>query len=432
MFKIISKFTITVLSVCFLVSCGSGSNDNQSDTLPQESLGSKKLAASIKNDERLNSVRAKAVQLLQKGLTAGSGYPQVWIRDLNTFVELAIETQGPQKVRAQLMEFFINQGADGNIPDGIVLSDGSTFKNTVETDQESSLVQAVNKYVNITGDTAFLSEVINGLPIIKRLENAISYVYTNRYSSQYGMIFGGTRADWGDIQPEDSPGVTMNDASHPSISIYDNAMMILALKDLQTLKQKIGQNDTELAKREIDLHGNIRRYLWTGTKFTPHIYLEKGSPFPQEFNESNIYFQGGTTVAIQAKLLEPEEIRNAFKKMIQNKIDSKSGSIGVTLFPSYPTGFFKNTDWIGSEYQYQNGGDWDWFGARTIQQMIVNGQPDLAYQELIPMLDRILKDDGFYEWYTPDGIPKGSKDYRGSAGQIVIAIDMLKKWASNY
>lgn len=416
-----------VLSL-LLAACSGGDSSNSQQVEPSPEAT---LAAAIRNDTQLPLVRAKAKQLIGSGLSAGSVYPEVFIRDLNTFAELAIEAQGPQIVRAQLKQFLIHQAIDGNITDRINLQDGSILKATVESDQESSLVQAIAKYVAVTGDKAFLLEDVGGAPVIGRLENALAFLYTQRYSNKYGLIFGGTRADWGDVQPEDSPGITLNDASHPSISIYDNAMLTLALVDLQTLEKTAGRDASAWAARERDLRSAVRAYLWNGTQFVPHIYLDKGSPFPADFDESRIYFQGGTAVAIQAGLLLPAEVDQAFARMIKNKTDSKSGSVGVSLYPPYPAGLFQNTEYMGAEYQYQNGGDWPWFGARIVQQMVAHGQVRLAYQELAPMLSRVVRDDAFYEWYTPDGLRRGSGDYRGSAGEIVKAIDMLQAWAAH-
>ena len=421
MIKLSSARIFSLVLTFFLVACSGGGG------VPPEEL---ELARSIRNDARLPLVRAKARQLVAKELTAGTSYPAVFIRDLNTFVELAIEVQGPQVLRSQLVRFLEHQGDDGNIIDGIMIQDGSTFKGTVETDQESSLVQAVAKYVAISGDKAFLSENVRGVPVIQRLENAMMFLYTQRFVPRYGLVFGGTRADWGDVQPEDTPGVYLNDASHPSISIYDNAMMALALADLQTLEGLLGRDTGVWAERRSTLRTAVRSHLWNGTQFIPHIYLEKGSPFPPTFDESKIYFQGGTAVAIQAGLLEPAEVSLSFARMIRNKIDSGSGSIGVSLYPPYPAGFFHNTVWMGEEYMYQNGGDWPWFGARIIQQMVARGHPKLAYEEIGPMLDRVVRDDAFFEWYTRDGKPTGSGEYRGTAGQLVIAIDMLLAWAA--
>jgi hypothetical protein len=404
----------------FLAACSSGNNAS-------EEL---KLAGEIRSDTRLALVRAKARQLVAKELTAGTAYPAVFIRDLNTFVGLTIETQGAQVMRSQLVQFLQHQGDDGNIVDGITVADGMTFKGTVESDQESSLVQAAARYVAITGDKGILTEQVRGVPVIERLENAMMFLYNHRYSSKYGLIFGGTRADWGDVQPEDSPGVLLNDASHPSISIYDNAMLTLALGGLQKMQALAGRDPSAWAARERDLRQAVRTHLWKGTQFVPHIYLDKGSPFPPSFDESKIYFQGGTAVAIQAGLLEPAEVAQAFTRMIKNKVESGSGSVGVSLYPPYPAGFFDNKQYMGEEYMYQNGGDWPWFGARIIQQMIAYGQVQVAYKELSPMLDRILRDDAFFEWYTRAGTGVGSGEYRGTAGQIVEAIDMLLQWSA--
>jgi hypothetical protein len=388
------------------------------------------LAAAIRADTRLPTVRAKAKQLASGSLAAGSGYPAVFIRDLNTFVSLAIEAQGPAKVREYLELFLAHQGADGNIPDGIALQDGATFKGTVESDQESSLVQAVAKYVAATGDTAFLSQTVGGIPVIARLENALDFLYTQRYAAQYGLVWGGTRADWGDVQPEDVPGVDLSDASHPSVSIYDNAMLSLALGDLQSMESAASREAGPWITKRTALRAAVRSHLWTGTQFIPHLYLDKGSPFPTSFDESRIYFQGGTGVAIQAGMLDEAEVLQAFARMVKNKSDSGSGSVGVSLYPVYPAGFFANTEYMGSEYFYQNGGDWPWFGARIVQQMVAHGQVQQAYQEFAPMLDRVVRDNGFYEWYTREGAPRGSAEYRGTAGEMAKAIDALLAWAA--
>lgn len=410
-------------SACLLGACGGGGGGGAASPSADAAL-----AATVRNDSRLPLVRAKARQVVGRDLSAGSIYAAVFIRDLNTFIELAIETQGAQKVRSQLLRFLEVQGDDGRIVDAIAV-DGHLIRGTVETDQESSFVQAVAKYVAATHDTAFLHEQVSGVPVIERLERALMYVYEHRFSEPHRLVWGGTRADWGDIQPEDELGTSLTPESHPSISIYDNAMLSLALASLQDLERAAGRDASTWAARQRDLRDAVRTHLWTGTQFIPHLYLDKGSPFPAEFDESGMYFTGGTAVAIQAGFLEPAEIELTFARMIRNKIDSGSGSIGVTLYPPYPAGFFRNTYWMGAEYFYQNGGDWPWFGGRVIQQMVAHGHARLAYQELGPMLDRVLRDDGFFEWYTRTGEGRGSAEYRGSAGQIAHAIDLLLAWA---
>ena len=85
----------------------------------------------------------------------------------------------------------------------------AAHKNTVETDQESSLIQAVSKYVAATGDRGILAEKIGGNTVLERMEAALNYVRKNRWSDKYGLVTGATTIDWGDVQPESGWGVAI-------------------------------------------------------------------------------------------------------------------------------------------------------------------------------------------------------------------------------
>ncbi len=116
--------------------------------------------------------------------------------------------------------------------------------------------------------------------------------------------------------------------------------------------------------------------------------------------------------------------------MIANVEASGAGSIGLTLYPTYPDWAFENKGMY--PYGYQNGGDWTWFGARMTQQLIRHGFVEEAYEQLLPMTERVLKNNGFYEWYTVDNKPEGSGTFRGSAGVLDKTIEMLKEWAKTH
>lgn len=64
-----------------------------------------------------------------------------------------------------------------------------------------------------------------------------------------------------------------------------------------------------------------------------------------------------------------------------------------------------------------------------IQQLVVNGMVEEAYAEIRPMIDRVIKNDGFYEWYGMGGVPSGSGNFKGSAGVLSKAIELLNEWA---
>lgn len=402
------------------------------------------LAREILADPDLTAVLEKARALLKTGLTAGSGYGEVWIRDLNTFIEVSLEVNPREEIRGALLNFFKFQLANGDVPDGYIPKERSSVaykyrraelapdllahKNTVETDQESSLVQAVRRYVAATGDRAFLAEPVAGKTVLERLELALEYVLTERFDMERGLVWGATTADWGDVQPEHEWGVELDASSHRAFDIYDNALFVAAIGDFLELLPPSSPKAARWIEVRNGLRQSIRQHLWDARreKFIPHLYLA-GSPFPKEFDEAAIYYHGGTAVAIEAGLLSRDEISASLDKMRANVRAAGASSIGLTLYPVYPKGFFKNASM--GPYSYQNGGDWCWFGGRMIQQLVHNGFVRDAYAELKPMVRRVLKHGDFHEWWSLDNQPRGSKQYRGSAGVLGKAIVMLQAWA---
>lgn len=403
------------------------------------------LAREILADQTLRDTHQMARTLLKGGLNAGSGYGEVWIRDLNTFIEVALQVNEHQRFREALLTFFKFQGTGGDIVDGYIPMDLAkvkyayrvsplasnlmAHKNTVETDQESSLVQAVRKYVSVTGDRAFLRETVAGMTVRDRLGRALDYLLAERYDKAHGLVWGATTADWGDVQPESPWGVELDADSHRSLDVYDNAMLVIAINDYLQL---LGADAPE-AKRwrtiRSDLNRNIRKHLWDKKKqkFIPHVYLA-GSPFPKDFDENAIYYHGGTAVAIEAGILTRKEVARSLEQMVANVRASGAGSIGLTVYPPYPQGFFKNPS-MRDPYSYQNGGDWCWFGGRMIQELVKQGYVEEAYRELKPMVTRVKRVGDFHEWWSRDNQPRGSAQFRGSAGVLGRAIELLQAWA---
>lgn len=419
------------------VRAGLSSDSRQAD------LGSQILA-----DQNLCQVLRMAQDLLSSGLDAGSSYKATWIRDMNTFIQVALEVNPPQRFREALLTFFKLQGPGGDIVDLYWPRDpakpvNETYrtsplapgliadKNTVEIDQESSLVQAVSKYVSATHDQTILEERIADITVRERLAQALQYLLTERFDREHGLLWSATRADWGDVQPESPRGVRLDQSSHRALSIYDNAMLVIAINDYLKLP---GVNARETAHWKSncgELKQNIRKHLWDAKKqkFIPHVYLA-GSPFPAGFDENAIFYHGGTAVAIEAGLLTRQEVLHSLDHMEEDVHAAGASSIGLTLYPPYPEGFFKNPQ-LRDPYSYQNGGDWCWFGGRMIQQLIRLGYIAEAYRDLQPMVERVVRTGSFHEWWTRDNQPRGSGDFRGSAGVLGQAIVMLQAWANS-
>ena len=73
-------------------------------------------------------------------------------------------------------------------------------------------------------------------------------------------------------------------------------------------------------------------------------------------------------------------------------------------------------------YEYQNGGQWDWFGGRLVEAMFEHGFSRMARQKLIEIARKNAANKGLYEWDTPDGRGRGSSFYSGSAGSLAGAL----------
>jgi hypothetical protein len=401
------------------------------------------LAKTILADNRLDTIQARALRLLT-GFAAGTSYGEVWIRDFNTFIKGSLQVQPKEKVKEMLLLFFKMQGSNGDIVDGVIdsskanvgydyrysaLAKGwAAHKNTVETDQESSLIQAIKKYIEVTGDVSILREKVGDKIVLERIEDALNYILKERWSAQYGLVTGATTIDWGDVQPESGWGVAINDKTKWAIDIYDNAMFVIAVKDFLAMKPRDYKTSKDWNTVAVQISKNVRKHLWMAKeqKYIPHIYLN-GSPFSAAFNEKEILYTGGSACAILAGFNTPAEIAAINKQMVQAAAKEKYATIGITVYPPYPLKEFPNM----KAYLYQNAGDWTWFGARMIQALTLKGFTKEAWDELNPIVDRAIDHKGFYEWYdVQTGEPKGSGDFRGEAGVLYDAITLLKQWAA--
>ena len=428
---------LALAGVCCLCSCGGG----KSEVSPE-----KQLADRILNDPLMHQVDSMARVIVKTGFNAGDGYGEVWIRDYNTFIELAMEVMPDSLIQDNLLTFFRMQGKTGDIVDGFIdikkakASKGGykyrysdleprygAHKNTVETDQEASLLQAVWRYVNKSGNRDFLKIKVGDKTVEERMAWALEYLMNERYDEKHGLLWGATTSDWGDVQPEHSWGVEIDENTHYSLDIYDNAFFIIAINHYLDLTEDAAAKKHWTEVRD-QIAKNVRAHLWDAKaqKFIPHVYL-KDSPFPTDFDENKIYYHGGTAMAIEAGLLTKEEIKVSNDAMLANVKESGAPSIGLTVYPPYPEGFFKNKGMY--PFGYQNGGDWTWFGGRMIQQLIRVGFVQEAYDEARPMFERVVKNKGFFEWYKVDGTPSGSGTFRGSAGVLHKCIHDFRAWA---
>jgi hypothetical protein len=207
-------------------------------------------------------------------------------------------------------------------------------------------------------------------------------------------------------------------------------MFAIALENMAEFTGNAREKD-RWNRMHTDILSNIRKHLWDGSKgkFIPHVYIDT-SPFPADFDENLIHYHGGTALAIEAGVLNREEISMVLSHMKKNVELSGAPSIGLTLYPTYPSEVLGKN--VSSPYDYQNGGDWTWFGGRMIQQLIAYGFVEEAYELARPMMERVVANNGFYEWYKRDGTPAGSAEFKGSAGVLAKSIEMFYQWANKW
>lgn len=408
----------------------------------QSSPNAEALKKSILTDNRLDTVQARALRVL-RGFTAGSSYGEIWIRDFNTFIKGSLKVYPRETVKEKLLFFLKMQGKDGNIADGLIdkskanagyayrysnlLPEWAAHKNTVETDQESSLLQAFAKYISYTKDMEVLNMVIDGKTVVQRLEEALIYILNDRWSARYGLVTGATTIDWGDVQPETGWGVSINEKTKWAIDIYDNAMYAMAIDAFLKICPADYQVSRNWRKIRSGLKKNVRKYLWDRErkKYKPHLYLD-GSPFKKEFDEAGILYSGGSICAVLAGFNTKAEVAEINRQLVEAAKLENHATIGFTVSPPYPLEAFPNM----APYTYQNGGDWTWFGGRMIEGLVRYGFVEDAYREITPMIERTISNNGFFEWYNVQtGEPEGSGEYRGEAGVLYDAIDYLRLWA---
>ena len=139
------------------------------------------------------------------------------------------------------------------------------FKNTVETDQETSLIQIVGKYIRKTGDKSILQQDVAGRTVMNRMEGMVDYLLRERYNEEYGLLFGAMTADWGDVQPNDDFGCDFNELSSRAIDVYDNAMFIIALDYLKEMSDDASAK-TKWQNLRDKIAQNVRKHLWDDAK----------------------------------------------------------------------------------------------------------------------------------------------------------------------
>ena len=420
------------------------------------------LAAVLTADPNLNRLQAYFAPTLDAtrraingqtgkvlGFSAGSGYPQIWIRDAATHLPLTRFHAPVGYLTSWIEEHLAAQADDGNVFDWICTgpfrrlkagapqariiyrsSDGrqvvTADKNTMEADQESSLVEAAYQIWRILGDLDWLRKPVAGSPILTRLDRALSYVRAHRFDPGTGLVTSGYTTDFGDVSPlyPDQRAIYLDSRTPVVACIYPNAFFYRAAQDLGAMHLATGNKArAKYWRQEAErLRASINRHLWDQTRGYYHLHVVVTPDLARGFTDNSAAWAlGGNSLALLYGLADQGQGRQMIAAAERLRQQFGVSTIAGNLLPPWPTGFFKHP-YLREEFSYLNGGQWDWFAGRFIQAEFERGYSRTASRQLSEIAARNVAAGGLFEWYTRDGRPKGSANYLGSAAALAGAL----------
>ncbi len=355
------------------------------------------------------------------GFAAGTDYPQVWIRDTSTMLGYARFFYPPADLQVIVERFFLTQSPGGEIQDWVDTA-GRCDKNTVETDQESSLVLAAFQLALC--DPGWLAGEVAGASRLLRLDKALEWVWQNRRDRDRGLIWSGFTADWGDVERSyaDQRAIKLSDRSQRTYSTYTQALFIQAARKLVLMAGRLGNKGMadRWRQREKSVAAECRRQLYLRDLGYFLVHRVDGKDDVLSW-ERNILAVGGNAEAIRAGLLDKMEIARLLQVLEKRRRQFGLRTVSFTLLPPYPEGFFPHP-LLRSPWNYQNGGEWDWIGGRLVSALYQAGFRSEAERYLREIVDKNLDEMNIFEWSDKSGGGQGALFYAGAAGVLGEAI----------
>lgn len=355
------------------------------------------------------------------GFAAGTTYPQLWIRDTATLMPYARFFYPLADLQGIVDRFLTAQSPAGEVQDWVD-SIGRCDKNTVESDQESSLLLAA--WPLALCDPAWLRGQVNGASRLARLDMALEWLWQNRLDAKRGLIWSGFTADWGDVERSypDQRAIKLSDRSRRTFSTYAQALFVQAARRLALMAERLGDKGMagKWRQRGQDVAARCRRQLYLPDRgyFLVHLVPDGGDALTWE---RNVLAVGGNAEAMRAGLLGRAEIARFLEVLQRRRQEYGLRTVSFTLLPPFPENFFPHPA-LRSPWNYQNGGEWDWIGGRLVSALYQHGFRREADRYLEEIAAKNLADMNVFEWSDRAGNGQGALFYAGAAGVLGEAI----------
>lgn len=376
------------------------------------------------------------------GFRPGKVYPEMYIRDIAWGMETAQYYYPGEYLREPIEAYLHRQYTAGTISldgdfgvtagagaiGGILTPQGQSNKQTITTDEETSLIHAAYLYYRMAYNSGWLQSSVNGISVIERLNRAADWLMAHRMDPQLQLLWRGHTTDWGDVKFEKGPGYTdFNPAQdHKTASIYDQALAYMALLELAEMNAAVGNTDRadRWQARAEALKQQTNALLWQSDRnfYLTHAHI---SPLEHPFDESRMV-SIANALAVFAGLTTPQQTGAVFHSLERARLDAGVSKPGLSLYPFYPNRwpnlFF---DYPGMGYgNYQNGGVWDWWGGVQIQAEFESGYSEMGRKHLLQVANDWQKHPGnIIEWQSStDPRHEGSHYYSAAAGTMGSAI----------
>ena len=369
---------------------------------------------------------------------AGSQYPMVWTRDM-AMIQRAqpyLDISAPS-ARHWSELFYHRLSEKTGIEDWVAYERASIKhdKNDILSDQELwtaiAALEAIDRGILAK---SWLKEPIVGTsddrPAKDHLLQSIDILLKNRWDAANECLWTGHVADWGDVGMKGRDSTDSTKMHGPRVcSMFSQALLYQAT-GLILKYGLLGSGDAAKFPR-LQSVGGMKGIMASIEKFAEtRLWMERAGFYrvhfhidalAHSFDESSMFALGGHVVGLESGLIKGAARDSVLREILKRQEQYQLSTISGNLIPPYPGGTFENPI-MDEEWEYQNGGQWDWYGPRAATQ-IYRWNPSVGIAKFSEVARKVVKNGSFYEWEKKDGSPGAGIHYRASAAAFLWSLE---------